>query len=251
MNESKFDGKGQVYAQFRPAYAIAFMDNRNAEVSIDAGSVIADVGSGTGIFTRQLLERGNKVYAVEPNHDMRVVAETDLSGFGGFVSIEGSAESTMLADGSVDCITVAQAFHWFDRNRFKTECRRILKPGGRVILVWNSRDESSELIRENEAINRKYCPDFKGFSGGMRFTGDNEEIEDFFDGRFEARVFPNDLVFDEQEFIGRNLSGSYALKENDRDYGAYVAAIKVLFEKYGDSGLLTMPNLTRSFVGTV
>ena len=251
MNESKFDGKGQMYARFRPAYAIAFMDYLYAEVGIDAGSVIADVGSGTGIFTRQLLERGNKVYAVEPNHDMRVVAETDLSGFGGFVSIEGSAESTMLADGSVDCITVAQAFHWFDRNRFKTECRRILKPGGRVILVWNSRDDASELVSENEAVNRKYCPDFKGFSGGMRFTEGNEDFHAFFKGAFEAEIFRNDLVFDEPEFVGRNLSGSYALKETDNDYDAYVAAIKGLFYKYADNGLLIMPNITRSFVGTV
>lgn len=251
MNETKFDGMGKIYAQFRPSYPQAFLDYLYSDVGINAESIIADIGSGTGILTRQLLEKGNKVYAVEPNEDMRKVAEADLQSFGGFKSVIGTAENTTLADNNIDYITVAQAFHWFDRQSFKAECQRILKHNGKVILVWNSRDEYSDLVQENDKVNKKYCPNFMGFSGGMRGATSEDDFSDFFCGEYEIKAFNNDLHFDEQGFIGRNLSAAYALKESDTDYTAYVAELKALFDKYRSGGALVMPHLTRSYVGRV
>lgn len=251
MNESKFNGMGKIYAQFRPSYPQEFIDYLYSDVGIGKNSSVADIGSGTGILTRQLIEKGNTVFAVEPNEDMRKVAEQELQEYVGFISINGTAENTTLADCSVDYITVAQAFHWFDRQNFKAECKRILKPNGKVILVWNSRDETSGLVRENDAVNRKYCPDFKGFSGGMRGMENDDDINDFFAGGYEIKIFENNLIFDEQGFIGRNLSASYALKESDNNYRSYIAELKALFDKYGDNRQLVMPNLTRSYVGMV
>ena len=251
MNETKFDGMGVTYSKFRPAYPTELIDYLSSEIGVTKNCVIADIGSGTGIFTSQLLEKGNSVYAIEPNADMRIIAEADLRKFNGFTSVNGSAENTTLPQNSVDIITVAQAFHWFDRKRFRAECKRIIKHNGKVVIVYNSRDEASELVRENDLVIRKYCPNFKGYSGGMRGAESEDDFKDFFTGAFDTKIFRNDLTFDETGFVGRNLSGTYALKESDNDYPLYVAELKALFTKYSNNGYLVMPNLTRSYVGSV
>ncbi len=251
MNETKFDGMGKVYAKFRPAYPQEFIDYLYSEVGINKDSVIADIGSGTGILTKQLLEMGNRIFSVEPNEDMRAVAEADLSYHNNFISVNGTAENTTLADSSVDFITVAQAFHWFDRANFKAECGRILKPKGKIILVWNSRVFSAEAVQDGDAINRKYCPNFKGFSGGMRGEEREGEFNDFFTGKYETKDFQNDQTFDLNGFIGRNLSASYALKANDKNYAAYIDELTKSFNKYAVDGKMIMPNVTRSYVGNI
>jgi len=252
MNETKFDGRGKIYAKYRPAYPKEFIEYLYSDVGIKKDSIVADIGSGTGILTRQLLEAGNSVFAVEPNSDMRAVAEVDLSAFSGFVSINGSAENTTLDAHSVDFVTVAQAFHWFDRAKFKTECGRISKPNSKIILVWNSRDLCSETVKYGDEVNRKYCPNFKGISGGMR-GGENENdfYSDFFLRKYESKVFQNNLTFDLDGFIGRNLSASYALKESDENYPAYIAELIACFNTHAVDGKMIMPNVTKSYIGTV
>lgn len=250
MNENKFTGMGKIYSQFRPAYPQNFIDCLYNEVGFSEESVVADIGSGTGKLTKQLLEKESRVYAVEPNDDMRKIAEENLSSFSNFASVNGTAENTMLPDSSVDFITVAQAFHWFDRQKFKAECRRILKDNGTVVLVWNSRDERSPLILKIDEISRKYCPNFKGFSGGMR-GGNAEEFDGFFAHRCEMKMFDNPLSFDERGFIGRCLSSSYSLKENDENYSDYLNELKNIFNKYSENGTLIMPNKTETFIGKV
>ncbi len=253
MNESKFSGMGNIYAKYRPSYPKDFVDFIYSDIGMTADSVIADIGSGTGILTRQLLERGSKVFAVEPNADMRAGAELDLGGFKNYVSINGTAENTTLDDSCVDFITAATAFHWFDRNAFKSECRRILKDGGKVIIVYNSRDEDSDFVKIFYEINRKYCPNFKGFTGsGVLLRHENTSFyNDFFTGEYIAKISDNDLAYNEQSFIGRCLSSSYALRENHENYSAYVAELKSLFQKYSINNVLIMPNVTHSYIGTV
>lgn len=251
MNENKFNGMGKIYSKYRPSYPFNFIDYLFTDVGISQNSVIADIGSGTGILTQKLLEKVSKVYGIEPNADMRVVAETNLSSFSGFISVNGNAENTTIANNSVDYITVAQAFHWFDREKFKKECQRILKPEGKVILVWNIRDNKNELVIENYEVNRKYCPNFKGFSGGMYGKTNEDDFSDFFNGKYETKVFINNLIFDMDGFIGRNLSASYALKSNDAQYNNYINELKKIYEKYSNNGQLIMPNLTCSYVGNM
>jgi SAM-dependent methyltransferase len=258
MNETKFNGMGKVYAKFRPAYPQAFIEYICSDVGITQNSTIADIGSGTGILTKQLLGLGSNVFAVEPNDDMRVMAENDLSSFSNFVSVNATAENTTLDNNSVDFITVAQAFHWFDREKFKAECQRILKPNGKVILVWNSRIFGTEVVEDGDKINKKYCPHFQGFSGGMRgvlynSTGVESESDfnDFFNGVYETRIFENHQTFDLDGFIGRNLSASYALKEDDENYPAYITELTECFNKHAVDGKLIMPNNTRSYVGAI
>lgn len=250
MNENKFSGKGQIYSKYRPSYPSDFINYLYDEVGFSANSVIADIGSGTGKLTFQLLEKGSTVYAVEPNDDMRKIAQSSLCDFKNFNSVNGSAENTKLSCKSVDFITVAQAFHWFDRQKFKAECQRVLKKDAKVILVWNSRDEGSPLVLKIDAINKRYCPNFKGFSGGMR-GGCADEFDDFFAHRCTMKVFDNPLSFDEKGFIGRCLSSSYAPKQNDENYNAYVEELTNIFNEYNQNGILVMPNKTEAFIGKV
>lgn len=251
MNEHKFDGMGQIYKQFRPSYPQAFLNCMFSEIGLPKNAVFADVGAGTGILTRQLLKTGSTVYAVEPNDDMRAQAEADLKCFPNFIAVRGTAEDTKLQNNSVDCVAAAQAFHWFDRARFQTECRRILKENGKVVLVWNSRDGDSTLVQENERINRAYCPNFKGFSGEMRSAVKAGDFSDFFCGTYEEKTFPHPLTMDKDGFIGRNLSASYALKPTDSAYSAYIAALEALFADFAQDGFVTMPNSTKCYIGKV
>ncbi len=251
MNENKFDSMGQIYSKYRPNYPAEFIDYLYISNIISVDSVIADIGSGTGILTSQLLKKGNKVFAVEPNEDMRKTAESLLCRDGNYISINGSAEKTGLADSCVDVITVAQAFHWFERVLFRKECKRILRHGGKVALVWNSRDEDSDLVRENDLLNKKFCPNFKGFSGNMRGALGDDDFLDFFGGKYECRKFNNDTSCDKEGFIGRNCSASYALKSGDPNFDEYISALGVLFDKYNKNNVLIMPQFTRSYVGDI
>jgi SAM-dependent methyltransferase len=251
MNEDKFTGLADTYAKYRPSYPEAFLEYLYSQVGLSENSVIADIGSGTGIFTELLLRQNSFVYGVEPNADMSGVARQALSKYEKFTPVSSSAENTGLKASSIDFITAAQAFHWFDRQKFKIECRRLLKENGKVILVWNSRDSASALVMENDALNYSYCPNFKGFSLGTR--GETPEgYSDFFtDGICDYKVFENGLIFDEDSFIGRNLSGSYAPKAGSGSYQPYISALRRLFYKHNSSGLMHMPNLTKSFIGAV
>lgn len=248
-NTNKFAGKSSAYASSRPKYAEQFIQYLKNSIRFGIDSIVADIGSGTGILSSQLLDIGCTVIAVEPNEDMRNTAEKLLGGNKKFISVKGSAENTALEDRSVDFITAAQAFHWFDHKKFKAECKRILNPGGKVILVWNSRVSSNKMIKENAEICKKYCPGFTGFSGGIKNM--DSAVSNFFETKYEKKVFQNDLQFTKEKFIQRLKSASYMISEDSPNYEAYISALGNLFDKYQKDGFLTMPNETVSYAGEI
>ncbi len=251
-NKAKFTGKAELYGRFRPAYPEAMLDWLWQEAGLAAGATVADIGSGTGILARQLLARRLVVCAVEPNADMRAIAEKELGGEPGFISVDGCAEATGLADGSVGLAVAAQAFHWFDADSFRAECRRILTPGAPAALIWNSREPRNAMLHENAELCRKYCPGFYGFSGSG--AADRSELFDRFfrDGKWVSRNFDHPLRYDLESFLGRNLSSSYAPGPEDRVRPEFIAALTGLFEKYKDSdGRVGMPNRARCIFGRV
>ncbi len=248
-NKHKFDQKGAVYSGGRPSYPEEIFSYLESNKIINSNSVCADIGAGTGIFTSQLAPCVKSVYAVEPNENMRFVAEQQYGSLGNVISVNATAESTTLSDASLDMITVAQAFHWFDREKFKTECRRILREDGYVVLVWNDRDANSEIIKDNFAVNKEFCPNFKGSSNGIDFG--KEGFSDFFCGEFEIIEFENNYVYDIDTFIKRNLSSSYSPKVTDSNYNSYVNAIKAVFNKHCVGGVVNYPYITRCYIGKV
>ncbi|MCL2772618.1 MAG: class I SAM-dependent methyltransferase [Oscillospiraceae bacterium] len=251
MNEDRFTGKADIYKKFRPTYPKELMDYLYSEVGFSKDSIIADIGAGTGIFSRLLLERGSHVYCVEPNGDMRQTAIEDLSEYKNFVSVNAPAENTGLPEHNVDFVTAAQAFHWFDRQAFKAECQRVLKDSGKVVLVWNIRDSKCDIIKKEYVIREKYSIDSKGLGGS---GGPPEDYLEFFADRVcEVRTFRNDLEFDRESFIGRNVSASYIPRESEdpEKYRGFVKELNELFDEYNVNGILNFPHFTESYVGRV
>lgn len=248
-NTKNFTGRAEDYTVGRPTYAEAFIDYLYTEEKVSEKSVIADIGSGTGKFARQLLQKGSTVICVEPNEDMRNMAVKELSHFETFTAVNGTASDTTLEDKSVDFVTTAQAFHWFDVEAFQRECKRILKPNGKAILIWNMRDMTADVNKESHAIYKQFCPRFKGFGGGIE--KDDVRIKQFFSNKYECVIFEHPLYYDKEKFIKRSLSGSYSLKEDEPQYEVYIEALENLFDKYAVDGVLEMPNQTVAYVGKV
>lgn len=243
----KFTGKADVYSAARPGYPKEFVDYLCENVGINSASTVADIGSGTGKFSVELLKIGAETYCIEPNDDMRRIAERDFAAYPNFHSVKGTCEDTTLEENSLDFITVAQAFHWFDADKFKVECRRILKPDGCVILVWNTRNEC-EFNSANHAIFEKYCPEFRGFSSEKR---DSAGVEHFFDGKFTKVKFANPYVLNKAAFIARCESGSYSLSEDHPNYSEYIKALGDLFDKYASDGTIEIPSKTVAYIGKI
>src|SRR5688572_15000399 len=152
-HQSRFSSRVENYIKFRPGYPKEVIDILKTDCGLTESSKVADIGSGTGILSELFLKNGNRVFGVEPNEPMRTAAERLLSAFPEFVSVDGSAEATRLEAGSMDFVAAGQAFHWFDRDAAKTEFKRILKPEGWVVLIWNERSiDSTPFLREYEKL---------------------------------------------------------------------------------------------------
>ena len=118
------------YTKYRPGYPQEVLQTLVVDCELTNKSIIADIGSGTGLLTELFLKNGNTVYGVEPNAAMREAGEQYLARYHEFSSVDGTAEATTLPTKSIDFITVGTAFHWFDTVKTKTEFQRIIRPGG-------------------------------------------------------------------------------------------------------------------------
>lgn len=249
MHTKRFTDKAAIYAQYRPSYPSEALDHLYTCAALSQHSVLADVGAGTGIFSRLLLLRGNPVYCVEPNCSMREQMQRTLQGFAQAYIIEAPAEATTLPDESVHAITVAQAFHWFDRAAFRHECHRILHPNGVVALLWNISESAHPFIQEEAALHRRFCSSYDMPSTRREYHP--EEYDDFFAPTCSMRVFANYFPTDESSYIGRCLSSSYAPQEGDAAYAPFVQGLRALFAQYSRQGILGYPNHTRLYIGRI
>lgn len=248
MNGHRFDGKGLVYSKSRPSYPESLLDYLREHNIISKESIVADIGSGTGIFSLQLQPYVKQVFAVEPNESMRENAENQFKNYSNLISVGASAENTTLQRHSVDCIAAAQAFHWFDKSAFARECRRILTPGGCIVLIWNVRNEASELIKKNDEINALFCLNYNGFSNGMNLK-DEKEFNKLFRARYEKLQLENNVKYDLEAFIGRNLSSSFAPAEGEADYEPYIESLTDLFNEMSSDGIIEYPYTTCCYIG--
>lgn len=246
----RFSDRVENYAKYRPAYPKEFIDYLYANLGFSKDSIIADIGAGTGILTGLLLDRGSRVVGVEPNREMRKAAETLLEEYSKFVSIDGTAENTGIADNSVNYVICAQAFHWFDKNACKKEFQRILKPGGKVVLVWNNRKvHESGFSTEYEELLRTYANDYKEVN--QKLITDDEFKIFFQNGAFDKVIFSNTQMFDFEGLKGRLLSNSYTPLPGESNYETIMAELKNMFDKYKLDGTVLFEYETEGYVGEV
>lgn len=226
---TRFSDRVENYVKYRPGYPAEIIDYLKSEGILKPESIIADIGSGTGISAELFLKNGNTVYAVEPNDAMREAAEKLLSGYGNFKSIDAFAEDTTLPDRSIDLITCAQAFHWFNIPKAKTEFNRILKSGGRICLMWNERIlDGNPFLIEYEKLLIKYGTDY---STVRHENIDENRLKEFFTNGYITRSFPNKQVFDLEGVTGRLLSSSYTPQYDSPLYKPMLAGLNEIFEK--------------------
>lgn len=231
----RFSQRVENYIRYRPGYPEAVVDLLCQQSGLGKGSVVADLGSGTGILSKMLLQRGLVVQAVEPNTEMREAAERLLGTDPQFVSSGGTAEETGLPDHGVDLITAAQAFHWFDRAKAKKEFARILKPGGVVALIWNERRvTSTPFLREYETFLETHGTDYTQINHADITDAD---IEAFFAPLpvYKA-AFPNEQVFDYTGLEGRLMSCSYAPAKGHPGHEPMIEALHQLFDGHAKGG---------------
>jgi len=234
----RFSNRVENYAKYRPGYPPEMLEFFKDHLGLTSKSVIADIGSGTGLSAVPFLENGNVVYGVEPNAGMRAAAEGSLKEFKNFRSIDGTSTDTTLDDKSVDFIIAAQAFHWFDPEPTRAEFKRILRPGGHVALIWNERQlDSTPFLREYEQLLLKYATDYKR----VRHENiDREKLGAFFEKGFERHSFPNDQIHDFEGLKGRLLSSSYMPAEGDETFELMINELRILLAKHAEAGKITI-----------
>ncbi|MGH3049681.1 MAG: class I SAM-dependent methyltransferase, partial [Gaiellaceae bacterium] len=150
-----FDGVAEQYERARPLYAEAAVDWVVERLGLGVGARVLDLAAGTGKLTRQLVARGLDVVAVEPGDEMRGVLERVVPEA---EALAGTAEQIPLPEGSVDGITVGQAFHWFETREAELQMRRVLRPGGGFGLLWNSWDGRDPLLGAIDRLLEPHRP---------------------------------------------------------------------------------------------
>ena len=185
-NYTAFSKTAKYYHDHRPTYPSEVIDILTNQYELHPHSIIADIGSGTGIFSQLFLEHGNTVYAIEPNTEMRQIAEQHFSKQPHFKSINATAEKTTLPDHCVDFVCAAQAFHWFDPTMCKKEFRRIMTKNGKLVLIWNRPlFKRNHLMQSFGALLKKYRLEnmedrhqYRSSADILRFF-DNSKAEDY------------------------------------------------------------------------
>lgn len=158
--KQRFSNRVDDYINYRPDYPQQCVEFMLRTFDLHENSVIADVGSGTGKFSRLLNGRAQCVFGVEPNREMREASQMLLKGQANFQAIAGDAEATTLETASVDAVVCAQSFHWFDRDKARTEFSHILKGMAPVALVWNRRRDDTPFLKEYEALLQSCANDY-------------------------------------------------------------------------------------------
>ena len=247
--ENRFSDRVDNYVKYRPHYPEKVFDFLAEEKILQPDFIVADVGSGTGISAEVLLQKKHTVYGIEPNKEMRAAAERILQADGNFKSVAGTAEQTTLPNASVNMILVAQAFHWFDRAKTQTEFKRILKPEGYTVLVWNDRQtDTTDFLKVYEDFLQMFAIDYKEID--HKNTQDKKVFDAFFgEGKYLEKAFYNFQDVDFSGLKGRVLSSSYMPNEGHVDFDFMISCLKKIFIRYQQNGTVRLAYDTRVYYG--
>ncbi|HEV2455735.1 MAG TPA: class I SAM-dependent methyltransferase [Verrucomicrobiae bacterium] len=245
-SKSRFSNRVENYVRYRPGYPAEIITLLRNECGLAPNSVVADIGSGTGKLSELFLNAGCRVFGVEPNKEMREAGER--MNHPNFTSVDASAEETTLPAHSVDFITAGQAFHWFDRDRCRAEFLRILKPGGRVVIVWNDRrDDTTPFLVAYELLLEEFGTDYA--QAHHRRADKPEVIRAFFGIEPHFKNFHNVQHFDFEGVKGRLLSSSYAPVAGQPKYEEMLVALKRIFDAHQKNGIVAFEYDTHVYYG--
>jgi SAM-dependent methyltransferase len=247
-SKQRFSNRVADYVRYRPGYPSAVREILRTECGLKSGHVVADLGSGTGFLSELFLKNGNRVFGVEPNEAMRQAGEEYLASYDGFASIHGSAESTTLDDTSVDFVTAGQAFHWFDQNAARTEFRRILKPAGWVVVIWNERlTDTTPFLRGYESLLQTFGTDYAGVKESYP---SEQHMRDFFGpNAYASRTLPNFQEFDFAGVAGRLRSSSFIPAADHPNFRPMMEELQRIFTEYNQDDRIRLQYSTHIYFG--
>ena len=248
-SRQRFSNRVDDYVRYRPRYPAGAIDILSTEAGLRPESIIADIGSGTGFSAELFLQNGNSVIGVEPNREMRLAGEEFLASYPNFRSVNATAETTTLADASVDFVLAGQAFHWFDRAAARREFLRILRPGGKTVLIWNVRRlDSTPFLCAYDALLSQLGTDYLAVRCEAM---EDATIAGFFGGPFEKRAIYNFQDFDFPGLRGRLLSSSYVPVPGEPNHAAILAGLRNVFEAHAVEGRVRLEYDTQVYFGTL
>ncbi|MBX3113279.1 MAG: class I SAM-dependent methyltransferase [Fimbriimonadaceae bacterium] len=243
----RFTGKAAAYSNGRPTYPQECLNQIVQRTGLDSSAVVFDTGAGTGLFTQLLLEHFHRVNIVEPNDDMRTTAAQRLPA-GKVTFIRATAESFPAPENSVDLITAAQAFHWFDRDAVKAHWRSVLKPTGYVALVWNERTESTPFAREFTAF-LNHLANLDPNNKPPTESSDEDILNFFSKARIETATHSTPLT--EEELINLAVSRSYFPSPSHPEFEQLKQEVRIIFERNAVNQHVMLPHLCKSFIGQI
>ena len=245
--KQRFSNRAADYVRYRPGYPSELLGVLRKECDLRSDHVIADIGSGTGFLSELFLKNGNAVFGVEPNREMREAGELHLQSYRGFVSVAGSAEATTLPEACADFVAAGQAFHWFEPEKTRAEFRRILRPQGWVVAIWNFREMETPFARAYEDILVKYGTDYTRVRDSYP---QGHEVQRFFPrGEFLHHTLPNVQFLDWDGLAGRLRSSSYVPQEGHANFAPMMDALRELFRRYQENGRVRVEFATHLYAG--
>jgi ubiquinone/menaquinone biosynthesis C-methylase UbiE len=233
----RFTGRVGDYERYRLRYPPKVIEILTDHCGLRCEHLVADIGAGTGMLAELFLENGNSVVAIEPNDDMRAACEQLAKAWPGLTVKKASAENTVLADASVDFVSVGRAWHWFDQERAVTEFQRILRPAGWVVLASNrrSQDGSAEAV-EYEKILIKFGRDYRETLQKTRRIAEVAPL--FAQGAVVLQEVCREQVQTLEEFLGQTQSFSATPKPGDEGHAGMQVALQEFFARFARDGLL-------------
>jgi SAM-dependent methyltransferase len=244
----RFSNRVADYVRYRPGYPPEIVPLLQKWCGMRPEHAIADIGSGTGLLSKLFLDFGNRVYGVEPNPEMRAAGEELLRDYPKFISVAGSAEATTLPSDSMEFITAGQAFHWFQLKPAREEFHRILKAGGRVIIIWNERlVDETPFLRDYEALLLQFGTDYARVNES--YPRPEQMLGFFGPSEFTSHALPNFQEFDFDGLNGRLRSSSYAPAPGHPQFDPMMRELRRIFVAHQQSGVVRMEYRTRVYAG--
>jgi SAM-dependent methyltransferase len=237
------------YIKYRPGYQVEVLNTLIKECGLTPNWHVADIGSGTGLLACLFLDFGCAVIGVEPNDEMRLAGEKMLAGYPGFTSLPGSAETTGLANASIDLVCAGMAFHWFDLPRARDEFRRILAPGGWIALVWH------RMLTGPEPFMQAYTDLVLDYSPGWTETlrrdqpGSSLDLPGFFGGVYHRAAFSIHQFLDWNGLRGRTLSIAHVPQPGDPVHQPMLTRLRDIFERHQNNGQVAIQYETELYYG--